>query len=106
MASDHRHAQRCQLVAEAEATESSSEIKLSCKTTDLSLGGCFLDMLNPFAEGTDVRVRISHNNTTFTALGKVAFVLPNLGMGVEFRSVGEVQLAILHEWISELSRAK
>jgi len=79
---------------------------LRCKTSDLSLGGCFLDTLNPFKEGTEVRVRISHNSTTFTALGKVVFVLPNLGMGVAFRSVGDAQLAKLHEWISKLSRAK
>ena len=63
-------------------------------------------MLNPYPEGTDVRVRISHKGKTFTAFGNVVFVLPNMGMGVVFRSVEENQLAILQEWISKLSRAE
>jgi hypothetical protein len=60
-------------------------------------------MLNPSPVGTDVRVRISHANTTFTALGKVVFVLQRMGMGVVFTSVEDNQLAILQKWLSELS---
>jgi len=106
MGPESRHDPRYQLVAEAEVTEISSDTTLISKTSDLSLGGCYLDMLNPSQEGTEVRVRISHNNTTFTTLGKVVFVLPNMGMGVDFRSVEDNQLAVLQEWISELSRAE
>jgi len=106
MESEHRHAPRYQFIAEAEVTEISSDTNLTAKTSDLSLGGCFLDMLNPSPEGTHVRVRIAHKGTTFTTLGRVVFVLPNMGMGVEFRSVEVDQLTILQEWISELSRAE
>ena len=60
-------------------------------------------MLNASPEGTEVRVRISHAGTTFTALGKVASVLCNMGMGVAFRSVEEDQQAVLQEWLSQLS---
>jgi PilZ domain len=106
MESEHRHAPRYQFIAEAEVTEISSDTKLIAKTSDLSLGGCFLDMLNPSPAGTDVQIRISHKSATFTTLGRVVFVLPNMGMGVEFRSVDDDQQAILQEWISELSRAE
>jgi hypothetical protein len=60
-------------------------------------------MLNTSPKGTDVRVRISHGGTTFTTLGKVAFVLPNMGMGVAFRSIEDDQMTVLKEWLSKLS---
>jgi hypothetical protein len=106
MESERRRAPRYPFIAEAQVTEISSDTKLIAKTSDLSIGGCFLDMLNPSPEGTDVRVRISHKSKTFTTLGSVVFVLPNMGMGVVFRSVEDYQLTILQEWISELSRAE
>jgi hypothetical protein len=106
MKSENRHAPRYPFIAEVEVTEISSDTKLIAKTSDLSISGCFLDMMNPSTEGTDVRIRISHKSTTFTTLGRVAFVLPNMGMGVVFRSVADDQLAILQEWISELNRAE
>lgn len=106
MESGHRHAPRYQFIAEAEVTEILSKTTLIAKTSDLSIGGCFLDTLNPSPEGTDVRIRISHESTTFTTLGRVVFVLPNMGVGVVFRNVADDQLAILRQWISQLSRAE
>jgi hypothetical protein len=63
-------------------------------------------MLNPTPQGTKVRVRISHEGTTFTALGRVVFVLPNMGMGVTFTSVEQDEQAILQKWIANLRRAE
>jgi hypothetical protein len=106
MESERRLAPRYPFIAEAEVTEIASDTKLIAKTSDVSIGGCFLDMLNPSPKGTDIRVRISHKDTTLTASGKVIFVLPNMGMGVAFSSVENDQQAILQQWISELSRAE
>jgi PilZ domain len=104
MDSDRRHAPRYPFIAEAEAIEVASDTKLVAKTSDLSLGGCFLDMLNPTPQGTEVRVRIFHEGATFSALGRVAFILPNMGMGVTFTSIEQDQQAILQKWIANLSR--
>jgi hypothetical protein len=103
---ERRHASRYPFIAEAEVTEILSDTRLSAKTSDLSKAGCLLDMLNPSPEGTDLRIKISHEGTTFTALGRVIFVLPNMGMGVVFRSVAIDQLAILQGWIAKLSQAE
>ena len=104
MDTERRRSPRFPFIAEAEAIEISSDTKLAAKTSDLSLDGCFLDMLNPTPQGTEVRVRISHEGTAFTALGKVVFILPNMGMGVKFTSVEQDQRAILQKWIAHLSR--
>ena len=101
---ERRRAPRYQFIADAEVDEIESGTKLNAKTGDLSLGGCFLDMLNPSPEGTDVRVTIFHAATTFAALGRVVFVFPGMGMGVVFTSVEANQSAVLQEWLLELSR--
>jgi len=101
--SDRRRSPRYPFIAEAEVTEIASDTKLNAKTSDLGTSGCFLDMLNTSPEGTEVRVRISHAGMTFTALGKVASVLHNMGMGIAFRGVEGDQMAILQEWLSQLS---
>src|SRR6266446_6305189 len=66
MDSERRQAPRYPFIAEAVVTEISSDTKLIAKTGDLSIGGCFLDMLNPTPQGTQVRLRISHDGATFT----------------------------------------
>jgi PilZ domain len=103
MDSERRRAPRYPFIAEAEVTEIASDTKLSAKTSDVSIGGCFLDMLNPSPEGTEIRVRISHASATFTVLGRVVFLFPNMGMGVVFTRVEDNQLPVLQEWLSKLS---
>ena len=100
---ERRRHPRLPIIADAEVTEIASDTKLSAKTSDLSVGGCFLDMLNPSPEGTEIAVRISHADATFTARGKVVFVFPNMGMGVMFTDVPASQQAILLKWLEELS---
>ena len=106
MDSERRRAPRYPIIADAEITEIVSDTKLSARTSDLSGGGCFLDMLNPSPEGTEIRVRISHANTTFSALGRVVFLFPNMGMGVMFTSVDANQQAVLQKWLEELGRSE
>ena len=106
MDSERRRAPRYPFIAEAEVTEIASCTKLSARTSDVSIGGCFLDMLNPSPEGTEIRVGISHASATFTAVGRVVFVFPNMGMGVVFTGVEDNQLTVLQEWLSKLSRGE
>lgn len=103
MGAERRRAPRYQFIADAEVVEIESSMKLRAKTGDLSVGGCFLDMLTPSPEGTEIRVTIVRGSTEFTALGRVVFVFPNLGMGVVFTSVPVEGLATLEGWIKELS---
>jgi hypothetical protein len=106
MDSERRRAPRYPIIADAEITEIVSDAKLSARTSDLSVGGCFLEMLNPSPDGTEIRVRISHANTTFTALGRVVFLFPNMGMGVMFTNVDANQQAVLQKWLEELGRGE
>ena len=106
MDSERRRSARYQFIADTEITEIASNKRLGGRSSDVSMGGCFLDMLNPSPEGTEILVRISHANSTFTALGRVVFLFPNMGMGVMFTSVDANQQAVLQKWLEELGRSE
>ncbi len=100
---DRRSAPRFAFIAEAQVIEILSDTKLRAQTSDFSSGGCFLDMLNPSPMGTEIRITISHGGDKFTAIGKVIFVSPNMGMGVAFTTIESAQLQVLNKWLSALS---
>jgi PilZ domain len=99
MDSERRRSPRYRFIADVEIIDAASDAPLKARTTDLSIGGCFLDMLNPSPKGTELRVTISHAGSTFTAVGRVAFVVPNMGMGVAFTNVDGNQFGILQKWL-------
>jgi len=101
--SERRRSARYQFIADAEITEITSNKRLGARSSDLSMGGCFLDMLNPSPEGTEIQVTVRQSSASFTARGRVVFVFPNVGMGVVFTNVEEDQLAVLRKWLADLA---
>jgi PilZ domain len=89
-------------VASVEITDLQSEKRLSARTKDLSLFGCFVQTPTPLMENTKVGIRMSRNGVNFVAQGKVAYARPDLGMGVAFTSIEPSSLAILDAWLAEL----
>jgi len=89
MGSERRRFPRYPFVADTEITDIASNTRLGGRSGDLSMGGCFLDMVNPLPEGTEIRVTAHHASASFTAVGRVVFVFPNAGMGVIFTNVEE-----------------
>ena len=61
-------------------------------------------MTNTLPVGTEVRLHIAHNDTTFTALGVIAHRQPNMGMGIRFMDVQLDQHEILKKWLEALVR--
>src|SRR5262249_46205553 len=99
---DRRDSKRVPLILAVEVAEVQSGTRLSARTSDVSLTGCYVDTLNPTPTGTEVRVKLTHNGQGLDLLGGVVYVSPRLGMGVRFdESISSDQLAILTRWISE-----
>jgi hypothetical protein len=96
--------QRFPFVAGIQVTDLQTEKQLAAHTEDLSLLGCFVETITPFAEGTEVRLRISRGGLNFVAQGKVTYARPSAGMGIEFISVEPSSLAILHAWLADLRK--
>ena len=99
---ERHRARRYSFHASIELTDLASETQTKAQTSDLSLFGCHGDTLKPLPAGTKVRVKISHRSENFEALGRVAFVRPNAGMGIFFTRIEPHDQSVLDKWIAEL----
>lgn len=74
-----RSVRRCPLVASAKVTELRTGAVLSARISELAVGGCYVDALNPFPEGTLVTLRIIRDQGIFETNARVAYCEPSLG---------------------------
>jgi hypothetical protein len=100
---ERRRNLRFPFTATVEAIESKSGTKVVGRTSDLSLGGCYVDTLSPFPNGTVAKVRIQRGNVTFEAQAKVIFSANGMGMGMAFVSAQPKQVRIFQKWLLEIS---
>ena len=98
---ERRTAPRFAMVLAAEVVELPRGARLSARTADISRSGCYIDTLNPIPEGSQVRLRITHHQEIFEAVGRVVYVSYGLGMGIAFVSVEPEQHAKLESWLAE-----
>lgn len=99
---DRRGAPRFTVIMEAEATDLLTRTTVKLRCSDISISGCYLDTLNPMDAGTPIWVRLVHGQRIFESQGKVAYMVPRLGMGVAFaHPVPEDQMAVLKDWLAE-----
>jgi hypothetical protein len=103
VATEHRRHARFSLTAFVEALDPESNTQISGRSSDVSLGGCYVDTLNPFHEGTIIRIRLTKENVSFEANAKVVFSQIGMGMGVAFLSAEKDQFQIYQKWINQFS---
>ena len=97
-----RSALRCALVASVEVTDLRSGAKLSARISELGVGGCYVDALNPFPEGTLVGLRILRDQGVFETKAKVAYCDSRFGMGLAFIEMTPDQRSLLEAWLAEI----
>jgi hypothetical protein len=97
-----RAVRRCSFVASVEVTELSSGTRLSARTSEVGMGGCYVDAMNPFAIGAQVKLRIVRDQGAFEAKAKVVYCDPSFGMGLSFTEMEREQRVILENWLEEM----
>ncbi len=97
-----RAVRRCPFVASVEVTELRSGTRLSARTSEVGLGGCYVDALNPFANGEQVKLRIVRDQGTFEAKAKVVYSDASFGMGLSFTEITAEQRVVLENWLEEM----
>ena len=97
-----RSVRRCPFVASAEVTDVSSGTKLSARTSELGIGGCYIETLNPFPDGELVHLRILKDEGVFETKAKVVYCHSNCGMGLAFRDTTAKQRLLLEDWLAEM----
>ena len=97
-----RSALRCSIVASAEVTDLKSGARLSARISELAIGGCYVDALNPFPEGAIATIKITRDQGVFESNAKVVYRHDGFGMGLAFTEIAPEQRSILEDWLAEI----
>ncbi len=100
---ERRRAVRYPFTTAAEIIDLGSHARVAGRSSDLGLGGCYIDILSPFAVGSAVLVRLEREQKVFEAMAKVTYAQYSMGMGLEFTEVKPEHQAVLQAWLAELS---
>ena len=96
---ERRRSPRYSFIASAELIEEQADVRIASRVSELSLNGCYLDMMNPFPKGTMVLVKISAGEAYFEAKSKIVYSQANMGAGLGFLEVGPQYQAVLERWL-------
>lgn len=102
---ERRSVPRYGLIAQAEIVEPASGTSIAGRVSEISLKGCYVDLLNTLPVQTLVEVRVTRDQGKFTSRGRVIYAQEGMGMGIAFADMAPDQLRILQAWIEELSAA-
>jgi hypothetical protein len=98
---ERRRASRHFFSAQAELFEQQTQVRVNSRVGELSLHGCYLDMMNPFPADTLVVLRITAGEETFQAKSRIVYALPNVGAGATFLDVASNDQALLERWLGQ-----
>ena len=104
MERERRRTPRYVFFASAELLEEKSDVRIASRVSELSLYGCYLDMMNPFPKDTIVLVRIWADEKVFQTKGRIIYSQPNMGAGVVFLNVEPMYLPTLQHWLEEAAK--
>jgi len=96
---ERRRSPRYSFAATAEITDEKANSRSSSRVSDLSLHGCYLELADPFPQGTPVLIEITRDTEFLEAHATVAYREPNLGMGVTFDSIQPYFARVLSQWL-------
>jgi len=100
---EQRSVPRFTLIAGVELTEPLSEVRISGRISEISLKGCFVDILNTLPVGTLVQVRIVRDQGILICSGKIVYAQEPVGMGIAFMDLPVDEQEVLEKWIAEIS---
>jgi hypothetical protein len=83
-----------------------ADVRIASRVSELSMHGCYLDMMNPFPTGTLVLVKISAGEAFFEARSKIVYSQMNMGAGVGFLEIKPDSQAVLERWLDEAEKER
>ena len=76
---------------------------IRCQLTDLTLGGCYLEISSPFPAASRVTLSMSAGGVEVRAQGVVRIMHPDKGMGVEFTQTTPEHRAAVEKFLGVLT---
>jgi len=96
---ERREAPRYAFICAAELIDLGGNTRISARTTDISVHGCYIDTLNPFPVGARVRVQLTKNNARAEFRAKVTSCHMGSGMGLIFERLTPAQRETISSWL-------
>ena len=103
---ERRRTPRFTFIATAEVIEKGAQAGLSARVTELGLYGCYVEMPDPLAKGSQAIFKVYSEGRYFESTGVVVYSQPSHGMGVCFQNVSPHYLPVLKQWLVEAAHAK
>ena len=90
--------------ADAEIIDSMTGRVILAKTSDVSLGGCYIEAPQPLDVRSTVRVKLFYDGATASAYADVVRADVGKGMGLRFRGIAPEQIAVIKRWLFATDR--
>jgi PilZ domain len=103
---DRRGSPRLKCMNSVEVYPTGETAPIRSRTSDLSLGGCFLEMPNPLLKGTQIRIALWVKEFKLWANGEVITSTPGFGIGVKFTEMTEPDRNQLRQYLDSMSRIR
>src|SRR5579871_2477732 len=98
---ERRSSPRFECKASIEVRTYPSGLPLRCNLVDLSLGGCYVEMMIPLPVGTQLSLVIWLDNVKLISPGLVTSSHAGFGVGVKFIGMAKPERQILEKYLAE-----
>ncbi|HUO17918.1 MAG TPA: PilZ domain-containing protein [Verrucomicrobiae bacterium] len=88
---------------EGKTREQISDTPIRCNTSDLSLGGCYIESMYPFPVGTRLELKLQVPETLLI-LGRVVTSHPQFGNGIEFFKILPEDYDALSDYLDSVAK--
>jgi PilZ domain len=105
-AHDRRASPRVKCTNSVEVYRTGEKAPIRSRTSDLSLGGCFLEMPNPLPKGTQIRLALWVKEFKLWTSGEVVTSTPGFGIGVRFTEMTEQNRNQLKQFLDSMIRIR
>src|ERR1700675_350683 len=97
--SDRRFHRRYTVQVQIELRQEGSDVPLRLATTDLSRGGCYIELMMPLSIGTDVQATLWLDGQPRVIQRRVATCHPQYGNGMMFEKFEGQAEQLLHQYL-------
>ncbi len=103
---ERRGSQRVRCSGTGQITQPGGAFPIWTKVTDLSMGGCYLELVFTLPRHSPVDLKLTINGKTIVGKGTVTTSHPGIGIGVKFTSMDADNRIVLAEVVHELTTQK
>src|ERR1700692_1927576 len=100
--SDRRFHRRYTVQVQIELRQEGSDVPLRLATTDLSRGGCYIELMMPLSIGTHIQATLWLDGDPIVIQGRVATCHPQYGNGMMFEKFEGQGEQLLHEYLDNI----